>query len=97
MSEIPKIAVENMICIMVSFHALKNINTNIPEKEITGSLFSSGCVKIHSVKIPEPHERSGGLCHRQCAPRRGRFYGTMDVNLLRKAGRHGVQKPNPSP
>ena len=65
-----KINVENMDLYYGQFHALKNINLDIPEKKITAFIGPSGCGKstllksfrlrqIHTSKILKPYERSG--------------------------------------
>ena len=56
MSQSAKITVENMNLYYGKFHALKNINMEIPEKEITAFIGPSGCGKS---EIPEPYERPG--------------------------------------
>ena len=43
-----------------SFQALKNINLDIPEKEITAFIGPSGCGKSTLLKYSQPNERSGG-------------------------------------
>ena len=43
-----KIDVKNMDLYYSSFHALKNINLEIPEKKITAFIGPSGCGKIFS-------------------------------------------------
>ena len=40
-----KFEVSNMDLYYGSFHALKNININIPEREITAFIGPSGCAK----------------------------------------------------
>ena len=49
-----KINVENMDLYYGQFHALKNINLDIPEKKITAFIGP-----IHFVKVIKPYERSG--------------------------------------
>ena len=50
MSENEKITVENMNLHYGKFHALKNINMAIPEKEITAFIGPSGCGKSTLLK-----------------------------------------------
>ena len=50
MSETTKISVENMDLYYGTFHALKNINMNIPEKQITAFIGPSGCGKSTLLK-----------------------------------------------
>ena len=51
MSENTKILVENMDLHYGSFHALKNINMEIPEKQITAFIGPSGCGKSTTLRI----------------------------------------------
>ena len=50
MSENAKISVENMDLHYGDFHALKNINMNIPQKKITAFIGPSGCGKSTLLK-----------------------------------------------
>ena len=50
MSQSAKITVENMNLYYGKFHALKNINMEIPEKEITAFIGPSGCGKSTLLK-----------------------------------------------
>ena len=50
MSENTKILIENMDLHYGSFHALKDINMKIPEKEITAFIGPSGCGKSTLLK-----------------------------------------------
>ena len=50
MGENAKITVENMNLYYGKFHALKNINMEIPEKEITAFIGPSGCGKSTLLK-----------------------------------------------
>ena len=81
------------------FHALKNINMAIPEKEITAFIGPSGCGKstllkslnrmndlVEGCKITGKVELDGED-----------IYGDMDVNILRKRVGMVFQKPNPFP
>ena len=45
MSNNTKLSIENMNLHYGSFHALKDINMHIPEKEITAFIGPSGCEK----------------------------------------------------
>ena len=51
MSNNSKITVENMNLYYGKFHALKNINMEIPEKEITAFIGPSGCGKSTLLNI----------------------------------------------
>ena len=50
MSENTKILIEKMNLHYGNFHALKNINMDIPEKEITAFIGPSGCGKSTLLK-----------------------------------------------
>ena len=58
MSENTKISIDNMNLHYGSFHALKGINMEIPEKEITAFIGPSGCGKstllLSLIHISEP-------------------------------------------
>ena len=95
-----KFEVKNMDLYYGSFHALKNININIPEKEITAFIGPSGCGKSTFLKslnrmndLVEGCRISGDI----------RLDGVdiykdkMDVNVLRKRVGMVFQKPNPFP
>ena len=99
MSEKTKIQISNMDLHYGNFHALKNINMEIPEKEITAFIGPSGCGKstllkslnrmnnlVEGCKITGKVELDGQD-----------IYGDMDVNLLRKRVGMVFQKPNPFP
>lgn len=99
MSDNTKIRIAGMDLYYGTFHALKNINMDIPEKEITAFIGPSGCGKstllkslnrmndlVESCKITGKIELDGED-----------VYGNMDVNLLRKRVGMVFQKPNPFP
>ncbi len=99
MNEKTKIAVEDMELYYGSFHALKNINMNIPEKKITAFIGPSGCGKSTLLKslnrmndLVEGCNITGKVLLDQ-----EDIYGDMDVNLLRKRVGMVFQKPNPFP
>ena len=50
-----KFNISNLDLYYTDFHALKNVNLDLPEKEITAFIGPSGC-GIHSVEIPESYE-----------------------------------------
>ena len=62
-----KITIENLDLYYSEFHALKDINMHIKEKEITAFIGPSGCGKSTLLRclnrnasaLPEPHERFG--------------------------------------
>ena len=95
-----KFEVKNMDLYYGSFHALKNINIAIPEKEITAFIGPSGCGKSTFLKSLNRMNDLVEGC---------RIYGDilldgvdiykdkMDVNVLRKRVGMVFQKPNPFP
>ena len=94
-----KLSIEDMNLFYGNFHALKDINMHIPEKEITAFIGPSGCGKstllkslnrmndlVEGCKITGKVELDGED-----------IYGEMDVNVLRKRVGMVFQKPNPFP
>lgn len=82
-----------------SFHALKDINLEIPEHKITAFIGPSGCGKSTLLKslnrmndLVEGCKIDGKILLDQ-----EDVYGNMDVNLLRKRVGMVFQKPNPFP
>ena len=70
-----KLMIKNLDLYYSEFKALKNINLNIQEKEITAFHRSFRLWKIHAAEIVEPDERSGGgLPHRGRGPSGRREY-----------------------
>lgn len=94
-----KIAVEGMDLHYGSFHALKNINMRIPEKEITAFIGPSGCGKSTLLKsLNRMNDLVEGCVITGKVTLDGEdIYGDMDVNLLRKRVGMVFQKPNPFP
>ena len=86
MSENTKILVENMDLHYGSFHALKNINMEIPEKQITAFIGPSGCGKSTLLKsLNRMNDLVEGCTITGKVQLDGEdIYGDMDVNLLRK-------------
>lgn len=81
------------------FHALKNVNLDLPEKEITAFIGPSGCGKSTLLKtlnrmndLVEGCRISGEVMMDGV-----NIYKDMDVNLLRKRVGMVFQKPNPFP
>ena len=81
-----KIDVKNMDLYYSSFHALKNINLEIPEKKITAFIGPSGCGKSTLLKslnrmndLVEGCKITGDICLDGEV-----IFGDIDVNLLRK-------------
>ena len=111
MSENTKISIDNMNLHYGSFHALKGINMEIPEKEITAFIGPSGCGKstllkslnrmndlVEGCKIDRMNDLVEGCTITGKVELDGEdIYGDMDVNLLRKRVGMVFQKPNPFP
>ena len=99
MSNNAKITVENMNLYYGKFHALKNINMEIPEKEITAFIGPSGCGKSTLLKsLNRMNDLVEGCVITGKVELDGEdIYGDMDVNLLRKRVGMVFQKPNPFP
>ena len=94
-----KLVLNNVNLHYGDFHALKNINLEIPEKQITAFIGPSGCGKSTLLKSLN---RMNDLV--EGCKITGQFlldgediYGNMDVNTLRKRVGMVFQKPNPFP
>ena len=94
-----KIAVKNLDLYYSDFKALKNININIPEKEITAFIGPSGCGKSTLLKsLNRMNDLVEGCRIEGDVLLDGEdIYGRMDVNLLRKRVGMVFQKPNHFP
>ncbi len=81
------------------FHALKNVDLDIPEKEITAFIGPSGCGKSTLLKsLNRMNDLVEGCKITGDIRLDGEdIYGDMDVNLLRKRVGMVFQKPNPFP
>ena len=95
-----KFEVKNMDLYYGSFHALKNINIAIPEKEITAFIGPSGCGKSTFLKslnrmndLVEGCRISGDILLDGVDI----YKDKIDVNVLRKRVGMVFQKPNPFP
>ena len=99
MSEKTKIQISNMDLHYGNFHALKNINMEIPEKKITAFIGPSGCGKSTLLKsLNRMNDLVEGCKITGKVELDGQdIYGDMDVNLLRKRVGMVFQKPNPFP
>ncbi len=99
MSENTKLLIENMNLHYGSFHALKNINMKIPEKQITAFIGPSGCGKSTLLKsLNRMNDLVEGCVITGKVQLDGEdIYGDMDVNILRKRVGMVFQKPNPFP
>ena len=99
MSNHTKLSIENMNLHYGNFHALKDINMHIPEKEITAFIGPSGCGKSTLLKsLNRMNDLVEGCVITGKVELDGEdIYGDMDVNLLRKRVGMVFQKPNPFP
>ena len=81
------------------FHALKNINLNMEEGEITAFIGPSGCGKSTLLKSLNRMNDLVEGCRITGSVKLDSedIYGDMDVNLLRKRVGMVFQKPNPFP
>ncbi len=81
------------------FHALKNINLELPEKAITAFIGPSGCGKSTLLKtLNRMNDLVEGCRVEGSVKLDGEsIYGGMDVNLLRRRVGMVFQKPNPFP
>ena len=81
------------------YHALKNINMNLAENEITAFIGPSGCGKSTFLKcLNRMNDLVEGCKITGSVTLDGEdIYGNMDVNLLRKRVGMVFQKPNPFP
>ena len=80
-------------------HALKNINIDIPEKEITAMIGPSGCGKSTFLKSLNRMNDlvEGCRIEGEITLRGENIYENYDVNTLRKRVGMVFQKPNPFP
>ena len=101
--ETTKIHVTNMNLHYGDFHALKNINIDIPENQICAMIGPSGCGKSTFLKsINRMNDLVEGCKIDGQMQLRGEngfedIYGDMDVNHLRKRVGMVLQQPNPFP
>ena len=83
-----------------AFHALKDVNLNLPEKAITAFIGPSGCGKSTLLKsLNRMNDLIPGCKITGTIALDGQdiYAPQMDVNLLRKRGGMVFQKPNPFP
>ncbi len=98
--EVPKISVKNLDFYYGKFHALKNINLEIPEKKVTAFIGPSGCGKSTLLRI---FNRMYELYPEQRAEGEIMFEGEnlltskKDVALIRSKVGMVFQKPTPFP
>ena len=94
-----KFTVENLNLHYGDFHALKNVNLDITEKEITAFIGPSGCGKstlLKSINRMNDLVEGCNITGKMLLDGEN-IYGDMDVNLLRKRVGMVFQKPNPFP
>ena len=94
-----KFNISNLDLYSTDFHALKNVNLDLPEKEITAFIGPSGCGKSTLLKslnrmndLVEGCKIIGEITLDGVD-----IYKNIDVNLLRKRVGMVFQKPNPFP
>ena len=94
-----KMTIKDMNLYYGDFHALKNVNLNLGEKEITAFIGPSGCGKSTLLKsLNRMNDLVPGCKIEGDIRLDGEdIYGNMDVNLLRKRVGMVFQKPNPFP
>ncbi len=94
-----KIDVKNLDLYYGSFQALKNINLNLPENEISAFIGPSGCGKSTLLKSLNRMNDlvEGCKITGEITLDGENIYQGMDVNLLRKRVGMVFQKPNPFP
>lgn len=94
-----KIVVEGVDLYYSKFHALKNINLKMKEKEITAFIGPSGCGKSTLLKsLNRMNDLIEGCKITGDILLDGEdIFGDMDVNILRKRVGMVFQKPNPFP
>ena len=94
-----KIVVEGVDLYYSKFHALKNINLKMKEKEITAFIGPSGCGKYTLLKsLNRMNDLVEGCKITGDILLDGEdIFGDMDVNILRKRVGMVFQKPNPFP
>ena len=94
-----KFSIENLDLHYSEFHALKDINLEIPQNEITAFIGPSGCGKSTFLKcLNRMNDLIEGCRITGNVTLDGEdIYGDMDINLLRKRVGMVFQKPNPFP
>ena len=99
-SESPKIAVKNLDFYYGKFHALKNINLQIPENQVTAFIGPSGCGKSTLLRVFNrmfelyPEQRAQGEV---MLDGENILKSKQDVALLRAKVGMVFQKPTPFP
>ena len=97
--DMDKMTIHNMDLYYGSFHALKDVNLDIPEKKITAFIGPSGCGKSTLLKsLNRMNDLVEGCKITGDIRLDGEdIYNGMDVNSLRKRVGMVFQKPNPFP
>ncbi|MDO5125808.1 MAG: phosphate ABC transporter ATP-binding protein PstB [Ruminococcus sp.] len=93
------IKAKNMNLWYGNFHALKNLNLSLPEKQITAMIGPSGCGKSTFLKSLNRMNDLVEGCKIEGEITLGgeNIYRNYDVNMLRKRVGMVFQKPNPFP
>ena len=94
-----KLTVKNLDLYYGQFQALKNVNLDMKENEITAFIGPSGCGKSTLLKTLNRMNDlvEGCRIEGEVALDGENIYGDMDVNVLRKRVGMVFQKPNPFP
>ncbi len=94
-----KFSIKDLHLYYGDFHALKGIDMEIPEKQITAFIGPSGCGKSTFLKtLNRMNDLVEGCKITGDVKLDGKnIYGDMDINLLRKRVGMVFQKPNPFP
>lgn len=94
-----KFEIKNLDLYYGDFQALKNINLDLPEHEISAFIGPSGCGKSTLLKsLNRMNDLAEGCRIEGSVKLDGEdIFGNMDVNLLRKRVGMVFQKPNPFP
>ena len=95
-----KFNISNLDLYYTDFHALKNVNLDLPEKEITAFIGPSGCGKSTLLKsLNRMNDLVNGckITGRICLDKEDIYDKRTDVNELRKRVGMVFQKPNPFP
>ena len=94
-----KLTVKNLDLYYGQFQALKNVNLDMKENEITAFIGPSGCGKSALLKTLNRMNDlvEGCRIEGEVALDGENIYGDMDVNVLRKRVGMVFQKPNPFP
>ena len=94
-----KFSISNVDLYYGTFKALKNINLEIPEREITAFIGPSGCGKSTLLKSLNRMNDLVEGCRITGSIKLDNedIYGNIDINMLRKRVGMVFQKPNPFP